>query len=70
MGLIITELKARKPELIYFSDDAPEDMSEYPAEAPFTISELEEIYPFASKKSKEDEAYKAMAMEATHELQI
>ena len=70
MGLIITELKARKPDLIYFSDDAPEDMNAYPMEAPFTISELEEIYPYASKKSKEDEAYKAMAMEATHELQI
>ena len=30
---------------------------EYPAEAPFTISELEEIYPTASGKSKQDEAY-------------
>ena len=28
---------------------------EYPAEAPFTISELEEIYPTASGKSKVDE---------------
>ena len=70
MGLIITELKARKPDLIYFADDAPDDLNAYPKEAPFTISELEEIYPFASARSKEDESYKVMAMEATHDLQI
>ena len=66
MGLIITELQKRQPDLIYF--DASYD-GEYPEEAPFTISELEEIYPTASAKSKEDEAYKAEAMEATHKLQ-
>ncbi len=66
MGLIITELQKRQPDLIYF--DASYD-GEYPEEAPFTISELEEIYPTASAKSKVDEAYKAEAMEATHKLQ-
>ncbi len=66
MGLIITELQKRKPELVYF-DDTYE--GEYPEEAPFTISELEEIYPAASAKSKADEAYKADAMEATYKLQ-
>ncbi len=66
MGLIITELRERKPELVYF-DEAYE--REYPAEAPFTISELEEIYPTASGKSKQDEAYKEAAMQATYELQ-
>lgn len=66
MGLIITELQKRQPDLIYF-DDAYEGA--YPEEAPFTISELEEIYPTASAKSKADEAYKADAMEATYKLQ-
>lgn len=66
MGLIITELKVRKPELVYFQDDYE---GEYPEEAPFTISELEDIYPTASAKSKEDEAYKEAAMQATYELQ-
>ena len=66
MGLIITELRERKPELVYF-DEAYEGA--YPAEAPFTISELEEIYPTASGKSKQDEAYKEAAMQATYELQ-
>lgn len=69
MGLIITELKARQPDLIYFRDDAPENLQEYPSEAPFTISELEEIYPFAAAKAKENDAYKSEAMEATHLLQ-
>lgn len=66
MGLIITELQKRQPELVYF-DDSYE--GEYPKEAPFTISELEEIYPTASAKSKEDPQYKAEAMEATYKLQ-
>ena len=66
MGLIITELKLRKPELVYFDE---EYTGEYPKEAPFTIAELEEIYPTASGKSKVDEAYKEAALQATNELQ-
>jgi len=66
MGLIITELKGRKPELSYFDGDYE---GSYPEEAPFTISELEEIYPTASAKSKEDPVYKEAAMQATYELQ-
>ena len=66
MGLIITELRERKPELVYYDENYT---GEYPKEAPFTISELEEIYPTASAKSKEDEAYKEAAMKATSELQ-
>ena len=66
MGLIITELKQRKPDLPYFNNGF---VGEYPKEPPFTISELEEIYPTASKKSKEDERYKEKAMQATYDLQ-
>ncbi len=66
MGLIITGLQERSPEMVYFDETY---QGEYPAEAPFTISELEEIYPAASAKSKEDPAYKARAMEATYKLQ-
>lgn len=66
MGLIITELKERCPELVYFD---PDYTGAYPEEAPFTIGELEEIYPAASARSKEDEAYKNKAMDATHQLQ-
>ena len=66
MGLVITELKERRPDLIYFDENYT---GEYPAEAPFTISELEQLYPTASKKSKEDAAYKARAMEVTYKMQ-
>ena len=66
MGLVINELKIRQPELPYFDESFE---GEYPLEAPFTVSDLEEIYPFASKKSKEDADYKALAMEATFKLQ-
>ena len=66
MGLIITELHERKPELCYFDENYD---GAYPEEAPFTIAELEEIYPTASKRSKEDEPYKEAAMQATYELQ-
>lgn len=66
MGLIIVELKVRQPQLVYF--DASYE-GEYPEEPPFTISELEEIYPTASAKSKEDDAFREEAMKATYELQ-
>ena len=66
MGLISVELKERKPDLVYYDESYT---GEYPKEAPFTISELEDIYPTASKKSKEDEAFREAAMEATSQLQ-
>ena len=66
MGLIIVELKERKPDLVYYDESYT---GEYPKEAPFTISELEDIYPTASKKSKEDDAFREAAMEATSQLQ-
>ena len=66
MGLIIAELRLRQPDLPYFDDSFT---GEYPEEAPFTISELEEIYPTASAKSKVDAAFAEQAHEATVCLQ-
>jgi len=66
MGLIIEELRDRQPELPYFDENFTGD---YPAEAPFTISELEDIYPAASAKSKVDEAFRERAQQATFKLQ-
>lgn len=66
MGLVIYELSLREPNLPYFDDSFE---GEYPTEAPFTVRDLEEIYPTASAKSKEDADYKAHAMEATFKLQ-
>ena len=66
MGQIITELTVRKPDLVYFDENYE---GEYPMEPPFTISELEEIYPFASGKCKQDEDYKKKCLLATAQLQ-
>ena len=66
MGLIIAELRERQPGLPYFDDAYTGD---YPTEAPFTITELEEIYPAASAKSKVDADFSEKAHEATFQLQ-
>lgn len=77
MGLIITELKCRHPELPYFD---PDHRGPFPKEPPFTIQELAEIYPIASGKTKvaddasEEEKqaaaqFKAEALEATKRMQ-
>ncbi|MDD6221638.1 MAG: arginine--tRNA ligase [Lachnospiraceae bacterium] len=66
MGLIIEQLRDMKPDLPYFD---PNFKGPYPAEAPFTISELEKIYPEASARSKKDAAFAARAHEATLKLQ-
>ena len=66
MGLIITWLAEEEPNLVYFDENY---QGEYPAEPPFTITQLAQIYPAASAKSKEDPDYKARAMEATYKLQ-
>ena len=66
MGQIIAELRSRQPDLPYFDGSFE---GEYPKEPPFTITELEEIYPTASKKCKADEAFYDEAKQATAELQ-
>lgn len=66
MGQIIEELRDRQPDLVYFDESYT---GEYPKEPPFTIGELEEIYPAGSGKSKTDEVFKKRAQEATLKLQ-
>ena len=66
IGLIITELKHRNPDLPYFDDSFT---GEYPEEAPFTLADLEEIYPMASAESKKNPEYKKEALAITNELQ-
>ena len=66
MGLIIEQLKCDKPELVYFDENYS---SEYPKEAPFSLEELEEIYPKASARSKEDKEFRDKAQENTLKLQ-
>ena len=65
IGLIIAEVQERQPELSYFD---PNFTGEYPDVAPFTVDELEEIYPTASGK-KSDAEFSKKAHQATLELQ-
>lgn len=66
IGLIITELRHRQPDLVYFDESYT---GEYPQEPPFTMADLEEIYPYASGYSKENPEYKEEAQTATAQLQ-
>ena len=66
IGMVITELRERKPDLLYFDESYQGD---YPEEAPITEAEFAEIYPLASAKSKEDPAFKEKALEATRRFQ-
>ena len=66
IGLIFTEMQVRKPDLVFWDENFT---GEYPKECPVTLKELEEIYPFSSAKSKEDEEYRAKARQAVFELQ-
>ena len=66
IGLIINEVRHRQPELPYFDADFT---GEYPKEAPFTISDLEQIYPHASGYAKEHEDYMQEAQQITAQLQ-
>lgn len=66
IGLVITELQERKPDLVYFDDSFQGD---YPEEPPFTEDEFAQIYPLASARSKEDPEYRARALEATFRFQ-
>jgi len=66
IGLIMMKIKLDQPELVYFKKDYE---GEYPKEAPFTISELEQIYPAASAYSKENDEFREAAKAATVELQ-
>lgn len=67
MGLVILEIKKMYPDLAYFDENYTGDFTE--VELPITNADLERIYPLASTKSKEDEAYLEEAREITAKLQ-
>ncbi|NLL38877.1 MAG: arginine--tRNA ligase [Clostridiales bacterium] len=66
MGLVIAETRRQKPGLVYFD---PDFTGEYPEEPPLTVDEMNFIYPQASARAKEDEAFAAEAAAATVALQ-
>lgn len=66
MGLVISEIKHRNPELVYFDENYE---GEYPEKSPVTVEDLNEIYPTANAKAKEDEQRMEEARETTAILQ-
>ncbi len=66
MGLIICELSKRYPELVFFDENYN---GTYPTECPITLEELNEIYPYASMRAKEDKNYLEEARGFTTRLQ-
>lgn len=66
IGLVIAELADRHPEWRCFAEDFDENTDSVAA---LDVDMLNEVYPYASKRSKEDEGFAAAAHEATFELQ-
>jgi len=66
MGQLIVEVEVRMPELPYFDEAFT---GPYPQESPVTIDELEEIYPAASQRCRDDPDTAERARKATLELQ-
>ncbi len=66
MGQLISELRLRQPDLVYFDADAK---GPFPKESPISLSDLEEMYPAASAACKADKARADLARKATKELQ-
>ena len=67
LGLVLREIKERYPDLAYFDENYTGDYSEI--ELPITNKDLEEIYPVASNKAKEDEQYLDEARDITAKIQ-
>ena len=65
LGLVILELSKRYPQWQYFNNDycGPYE------DVPITNELLEEVYPYASSKAKEDDNYLKEAQEMTKRLQ-
>lgn len=66
MGLLIIALMDEQPDLPYF--DAAQT-GPFPEAPPVTMDDLSRLYPMASARSKEDEAFAMRAQEAVAEMQ-
>ncbi len=67
LGLVVLEIKKMYPDLPFFDETYTGNFDE--VELPITNADLERIYPLASTKSKEDEAYLEEAREVTAKIQ-
>ena len=67
LGLVVLEIKNRYPDLKFFDESYTGSLDD--VELPITNEDLETIYPYASNKSKEDEAYLEEARIITAKIQ-
>ena len=67
LGFVVLEISKMYPDLPYFDPNYTGDFSE--VELPITNADLEKIYPLASTKAKEDEAYLEEGREVTAKIQ-
>lgn len=67
LGFVVLEIKKRYPALAYFDETYKGDYSEI--ELPISNADLEKIYPEASQKAKEDEAYLEEGRDITYKIQ-
>jgi arginyl-tRNA synthetase len=66
MGQLIAELERRNPKWPYFDDSFT---GPFPDESPVSVTELEELYPTAAQRVKDDPVFAETARRATFELQ-
>lgn len=66
LGLVIKQIEEEQPNLVYFNKDYE---GKYPSNSPVTNEDLGRIYPFASSRKKEDEAFAIEAKKMTERLQ-
>ena len=67
LGFVVLEISKMYPDLPYFDPNYTGDYNEI--ELPITNADLEKIYPLASTKAKEDEAYLEEGREVTAKIQ-
>jgi arginyl-tRNA synthetase len=67
IGLLIIMLEDEQPQLPYFRTDYTDAL--WSGEPPVSMADLDRMYPAASARMKEDDAYRERARVATAELQ-
>jgi arginyl-tRNA synthetase len=65
MGLLIAALAEEQPDLPFFDPAA----TEYPAESPVSLDDLQRIYPEAAARARNDDEFADAARQATVKLQ-
>lgn len=66
LGLVIAEYRERHPDWACFKEDFDPEKDAFPD---IDEDELNEVYPFASAKSKQDDSFKETARRVTTQLQ-